>query len=210
MQTAAPELIELSNEKSSTLKEYGVNRKDPGGGGRGKLGNTHQDFGVLPKRRRGFTDRGCEDARTLENHRLAVEVHATIRSKDLMSDHTHLSHPLAGENLTQSIEGLGGRRHPYQSRQAEKSAEIQKIPPSSGYAMTDLLQQENHDRPQNGDAGQARQQCQRGNRSHETSQNRQAGRRRQATAGHSAQACSSIDSTHGFNCSNSTLRNSTG
>ena len=36
------------------------------------------------------------------------------------------------------------------------------------------------------------------------------GSRRQATAGHSAQACSSIDSAHGFNDSNSTLRNSTG
>ena len=44
MQTAAPELIDLSKENASTLKNYGVDRKDPGGGGRGKLGNTHQDF----------------------------------------------------------------------------------------------------------------------------------------------------------------------
>ena len=44
MQTAAPELIDLSKENASTLKNYGVDRKDPGGGGRGKFGNTHQDF----------------------------------------------------------------------------------------------------------------------------------------------------------------------
>lgn len=44
MQAAAPELIDLSKEKTSTLKDYGVNRKDPGGGGRGKSGDTHQDF----------------------------------------------------------------------------------------------------------------------------------------------------------------------
>ena len=44
MQTAAPELIDLSGEYVSTLKNYGVDRKDPGGGGRGKSGNTQQDF----------------------------------------------------------------------------------------------------------------------------------------------------------------------
>ncbi|MCH2603466.1 MAG: DUF1501 domain-containing protein, partial [Pedosphaera sp.] len=44
MQTAAPELIDLSKEKASTLKAYGVDRPDPGGGGRGKFGDTHQDF----------------------------------------------------------------------------------------------------------------------------------------------------------------------
>ena len=44
MQTAAPELIDLSKEKASTLKAYGVDRTDPGGGGRGKFGDTHQDF----------------------------------------------------------------------------------------------------------------------------------------------------------------------
>ena len=44
MQTAAPELIDLSKEKPATLKAYGVDRPDPGGGGRGKFGDTHQDF----------------------------------------------------------------------------------------------------------------------------------------------------------------------
>jgi uncharacterized protein (DUF1501 family) len=44
MQIAAPDLIDLSKEKASTLKDYGIDRKDPGGGGRGKSGNTHQDF----------------------------------------------------------------------------------------------------------------------------------------------------------------------
>jgi hypothetical protein len=44
MQTAAPELIDLSRESKNTLADYGVNRKDPGGGGRGKLGETYQDF----------------------------------------------------------------------------------------------------------------------------------------------------------------------
>jgi hypothetical protein len=99
-----------------------------------------------------------------------------------MSDYAHLSHPLASEDLTQSIEGLGGRRHPYQSRKAEKGSEIQKISPSSGCATTDLLQEENYDRPEDRDPGQTRQECQRRNRSRETGQNRKAGRRGQAPA----------------------------
>ena len=44
MQTAAPELIDLSKENQATLELYGVNRPEPAGGGRGKAGNTHQDF----------------------------------------------------------------------------------------------------------------------------------------------------------------------
>ena len=44
MQTAAPELIDLSKESPATLELYGVNRPEPAGGGRGKMGNTHQDF----------------------------------------------------------------------------------------------------------------------------------------------------------------------
>ena len=44
MQTAAPELIDLSNETDATKKAYGLDRPEPKGGGRGQLGNTYQDF----------------------------------------------------------------------------------------------------------------------------------------------------------------------
>jgi len=44
MQTAAPELIDLSKETTATKKSYGLNRPEPKGGGRGQLGNTYQDF----------------------------------------------------------------------------------------------------------------------------------------------------------------------
>ena len=45
MQTAAPELIDISREKKSTLEAYGVNRPEPKNiGGRGKQGSTYQDF----------------------------------------------------------------------------------------------------------------------------------------------------------------------
>ena len=45
MQTAAPELIDLSNESERTKEAYGVNRPEPSGiGGRGKQGNTYQSF----------------------------------------------------------------------------------------------------------------------------------------------------------------------
>ena len=44
MQTAAPELIDLSKENDATKQAYGLNRPEPKGGGRGKLGNTYQDF----------------------------------------------------------------------------------------------------------------------------------------------------------------------
>ena len=46
MQSAAPELVDLSNETTKTLENYGVNRQLPKeGGGRGKgNGNTYADF----------------------------------------------------------------------------------------------------------------------------------------------------------------------
>jgi len=44
MQTAAPELIDLSKEKEATKQAYGLDRPEPDGGGRGKKGNTYQDF----------------------------------------------------------------------------------------------------------------------------------------------------------------------
>ncbi len=44
MQMAAPELIDLSKETSTTKKAYGLDRPEPKGGGRGQLGNTYQDF----------------------------------------------------------------------------------------------------------------------------------------------------------------------
>ncbi|QDT32108.1 DUF1501 domain-containing protein [Thalassoglobus polymorphus] len=47
MQTAAPELIDLSTETEQTLDEYGVNRKTPGKGGRGSYGSD--TFGTFAR-----------------------------------------------------------------------------------------------------------------------------------------------------------------
>lgn len=45
MQTAAPELIDLSGESKQTLESYGVDRtQEPGGGGRGQFGGTRASF----------------------------------------------------------------------------------------------------------------------------------------------------------------------
>ncbi|QDU82050.1 hypothetical protein Pla110_38050 [Polystyrenella longa] len=46
MQSAAPELIDLTGETRETLDMYGVNRAEPEnvGGQRGKMGNTHESF----------------------------------------------------------------------------------------------------------------------------------------------------------------------
>lgn len=46
MQTAAPELIDISKESKATLDAYGVDREDPKGGSRGRsaAGNTPQSF----------------------------------------------------------------------------------------------------------------------------------------------------------------------
>lgn len=45
MQSAAPELIDLSNETQSTLDAYGVDRAEPKGlAGRGKQGDTYKSF----------------------------------------------------------------------------------------------------------------------------------------------------------------------
>jgi hypothetical protein len=45
MQSAAPELSDLSNESAATLDAYGLNRPEPAKlGGRGKSGETYKDF----------------------------------------------------------------------------------------------------------------------------------------------------------------------
>ena len=44
MQMSAPDLIDLSDESHQTLDDYGVDRKDPEGGGRGKQGETSKSF----------------------------------------------------------------------------------------------------------------------------------------------------------------------
>lgn len=44
MQMSAPDLIDLSDESQQTLDDYGVDRKDPEGGGRGKQGETSKSF----------------------------------------------------------------------------------------------------------------------------------------------------------------------
>jgi hypothetical protein len=59
MQTAAPELIDLSKEKKSTLEAYGVNRAEPKDiGGRGKQGSTYQDFARNCLMARRLVERG--------------------------------------------------------------------------------------------------------------------------------------------------------
>ena len=44
MQTAAPELMDVSGESKHTLEAYGVDRANPPNGGRGQMGNTAQVF----------------------------------------------------------------------------------------------------------------------------------------------------------------------
>ncbi len=45
MQTAAPELIDVSSESKTTQERYGIARAEPkSGGSRGRKGNTHQSF----------------------------------------------------------------------------------------------------------------------------------------------------------------------
>jgi len=44
MQSSAPELIDLSGETQRTLDMYGVDRPEPEGGARGKMGETHNSF----------------------------------------------------------------------------------------------------------------------------------------------------------------------
>lgn len=45
MQSAAPELIDLSDESQATLDDYGLDREEPKGlGGRGKQGDTYKGF----------------------------------------------------------------------------------------------------------------------------------------------------------------------
>jgi hypothetical protein len=59
MQSAAPELIDLSSEEEKTLEMYGVNRPEPEGmGGRGKMGNTWSDFGRNCLLARRLVERG--------------------------------------------------------------------------------------------------------------------------------------------------------
>ncbi|MCP4823407.1 MAG: DUF1501 domain-containing protein, partial [Shimia sp.] len=59
MQTAAPELTDLSKENTRTLEAYGVNRPEPKEiGGRGKQGNTYQDFARNCLMARRLVERG--------------------------------------------------------------------------------------------------------------------------------------------------------
>jgi len=59
MQSAAPELIDLSKESKATLELYGVNRPEPkSGGGRGKQGNTYQSMGRNCLLARRLVERG--------------------------------------------------------------------------------------------------------------------------------------------------------
>ena len=58
MQTAAPELIDLSGETKATREMYGVDRKEIRKGGRGKAGNTYQSFASNCLLARRLVERG--------------------------------------------------------------------------------------------------------------------------------------------------------
>jgi hypothetical protein len=59
MQTAAPELIDVSSESKQTLEAYGVNRtQEPSGGGRGQSGGTRSSFGRNCLLARRLVERG--------------------------------------------------------------------------------------------------------------------------------------------------------
>ncbi|MEC9094200.1 MAG: DUF1501 domain-containing protein [Planctomycetota bacterium] len=59
MQSAAPELIDLSRENKSTIEAYGLNRKEPKDlGGRGKQGDTYQSFAKNCLLARRMVERG--------------------------------------------------------------------------------------------------------------------------------------------------------
>ena len=58
MQTSAPELIDLSGETKQTLEMYGVDRPEPAGGGRGKMGATYQTFARNCIHARRLVERG--------------------------------------------------------------------------------------------------------------------------------------------------------
>lgn len=59
MQTAAPELMDLSGESKATLEAYGVDRPEPQGlGGRGKQGNTMQTYARNCLHARRLVERG--------------------------------------------------------------------------------------------------------------------------------------------------------
>ena len=59
MQTAAPELIDITNESQATLDAYGVNRDEPKDlGGRGKQGNTYRSFAKNCLLARRMVERG--------------------------------------------------------------------------------------------------------------------------------------------------------
>lgn len=59
MQTAAPELIDLSSETKETLDAYGVDRPEPEGmGGRGKQGETYKSFAKNCLLARRMVERG--------------------------------------------------------------------------------------------------------------------------------------------------------
>lgn len=59
MQSAAPELIDLSGESKQTHKAYGIDRPEPKQkGGRGSFGNTHQSFARNCLMARRMVERG--------------------------------------------------------------------------------------------------------------------------------------------------------
>ncbi len=59
MQTAAPELIDVSSESKETIENYGLNRtQEPSGGGRGQSGGTRASFGRNCLLARRLVERG--------------------------------------------------------------------------------------------------------------------------------------------------------
>ncbi len=91
MQMAAPELIDLSDESQSTLDLYGVDRKDPEGGGRGKQGETAKSFARNCLLARRMVERGVR----FVNIVYASWDHHSNLDKELTYNSTVVDQPIA-------------------------------------------------------------------------------------------------------------------
>ena len=91
MQSAAPELIDLSGESKKTLEAYGVERAEPPGGGRGKAGNTAQSFSRNCLLARRMVERGVR----FVNIVYASWDHHSNLDKELAYNATVVDQPIA-------------------------------------------------------------------------------------------------------------------
>jgi len=93
MQSAAPELIDLSKESKATLDAYGIDRADPPNGGRGKSasGNTAQSFSRNCLLARRLVERGVRFVNII----YASWDHHSNLDKELAYNATVVDQPIA-------------------------------------------------------------------------------------------------------------------